>query len=278
MELKGKILGQFKVGEQPQMGTWALPKRAKRQSLVVLGMSRENFPVSHCRWKKLEFHCDNSQSIWQSAVSRSDSSKPPKLSFNRLQLTDEECSGLQRRNFGRFISREAVLDEEYWTASWLRAEAHWESLSYMRHVDSYKRKYAEQVKKEEKNIRRTVLNSVVGTLDLSIRQFLRGETYPGEIKRPWAILASHEPYDTYKYAYVANVCVLKFARRKGIALNMLYLATDVASLAGMKQLFVHVNADNLPALELYKKTGFKIVEAASSPISKDQMLLMNVEL
>ena len=36
-----------------------------------------------------------------------------------------------------------------------------------------------QVKKEEKNIRRTVLNSVVGTLDLSICQFLRGETYPG---------------------------------------------------------------------------------------------------
>ncbi|PSR90098.1 Acyl-CoA N-acyltransferase protein [Actinidia chinensis var. chinensis] len=302
MELQGKILGQFKVGEQPQMGTWALPKRAKRQSLVVLGMSRENFAVSHCRWKNLEFHCDNSQSIWQSAVSRSDSSKPPKLSFNRLQLTDEECSGLQRRNFGRFISREAVLDEEYWTAAWLRAEAHWESLSYMRHVDSYKRKYAEQefyalkrrctgqdgnslkcfcfvaVKKEEKNIRRTVLNSVVGTLDLSIRQFLRGETYPGEIKRPSAILESHEPHDTHKYAYVANVCVLKFARRKGIALNMLYLATDVASLAGMKQLFVHVNADNLPAQELYKKTGFKIVEAASSPVSKDQMLLMNVEL
>ncbi|GFZ18073.1 acyl-CoA N-acyltransferases (NAT) superfamily protein [Actinidia rufa] len=112
MELKGKVLGQFKVGEQPQMGTWALPKRAKRQSLVVLSMSR---------WKNLEFHCDNSQSIWQSAVSRSDSSKPPKLSFNRLQLTDEECSGLQRRNFGRFISREAVLDEEYWVDSSMAA-------------------------------------------------------------------------------------------------------------------------------------------------------------
>lgn len=36
-----------------------------------------------------------------------------------------------------------------------------------------------QVKKEEKNVRRTVLNSVVGTLDLSIRQYLQGETYPG---------------------------------------------------------------------------------------------------
>lgn len=27
---------------------------------------------------------------------------------------------------------------------------------------------------------------------------------------------------------------------------------------GMKQLFVHVNADNKPAQELYKKTGFKV--------------------
>lgn len=39
-----------------------------------------------------------------------------------------------------------------------------------------------QVKKEEKNIRRTVLNSVVGTLDLSIRLLFRGETYPGVCK------------------------------------------------------------------------------------------------
>lgn len=36
-----------------------------------------------------------------------------------------------------------------------------------------------QVKKEEKNVRRTVLNSVVGTLDLSIRKFVQRERYPG---------------------------------------------------------------------------------------------------
>ncbi|RVW35325.1 hypothetical protein CK203_046436 [Vitis vinifera] len=115
-----------------------------------------------------------------------------------------------------------------------------------------------EVKKEEKNIRRTVLNSVVGTLDLSIRQYIRGETYPGEIKRLSSVLASPEPFDAHKYAYIANVCVSKFARRQGIALNMLSLANDVASSAGMKQLFVHVNADNKPAQELYKRTGFKV--------------------
>lgn len=40
----------------------------------------------------------------------------PELSFNRLQLTDQECAGLQRRNFGRFVAREALLDEEYWVS------------------------------------------------------------------------------------------------------------------------------------------------------------------
>ncbi|XAR51059.1 hypothetical protein NMG60_11005580 [Bertholletia excelsa] len=302
MELKGKFLPQLKVGEQPPTTTWVLARLPKRQSLVVISFIREAFPLSHSRRKTLEVHSDNSQSIWQSAVFRNDSSNLPELSFNRLQHSELEDSALQRRNFGRFVAYEAVLDEEYWTAAWLRAEAHWESLSYMRNVDIYKRKYAEQefyalkrrctgqdgnslkcfcfvaVKKADKNKRRTVLNSVVGTLDLSIRQFLHGEKYPGEVKKLSAIFASQEPYEANKYAYVANVCVSKFARRQGIASNMIHLATDVASLAGMKQLYVHVNADNKPAQELYKKTGFKVVEAASSPLSKDQRLLMSMDV
>ncbi|XP_017232341.1 GCN5-related N-acetyltransferase 6, chloroplastic [Daucus carota subsp. sativus] len=274
----------------------------KRNSLVVVNSYREDFPVSYCRWKTLEVQCGNDQSIRQLAVSKGDNSKLPELIFNRLQLSDQEYCGLLRRNFGNFVAREAVLDEEYWVAAWLRAEAHWESLSYMRHVDSYKRKYAEQefyalkrrccrqegkslkcccfvaVKKEDKNVRRTVLNSVVGTMDLSIRQFVQGETYPGEVNRLSAVLASQEPFDAHKYAYIANVCVSKYARRQKIASNMVYLATDMATSECMKQLFVHVNVDNKPAQELYKKTGFKIVSAASTPLSKDQRLLMCMEL
>lgn len=76
---------------------------------------RETFPVSYSRLKSLEVHCDHDQSIRHSAVSKSDSSSwLPELSFNRLQLSESEYCGLQRRNFGRFIAREAVLDEEYW--------------------------------------------------------------------------------------------------------------------------------------------------------------------
>ncbi|KAL6519048.1 hypothetical protein OROHE_017472 [Orobanche hederae] len=168
--------------------------------------SRETFPSQYSRWKNLEVHCNNDQSVRHLSLSKKESSKLRELSFDRLQLTDEECTGLKRRNFGRFVAREAMLDEEYWTAAWLRAEAHWEPLSYMRHADSYKRKYAEQefyalkrrcyrqegnvlncfccvaVKKEDKNVRRTVLNSIVGTLDLSVKQFTQGKKHPGLIK------------------------------------------------------------------------------------------------
>lgn len=38
-----------------------------------------------------------------------------------------------------------------------------------------------QVRKEERDIKRSVIKSVVGTLDLSIRFFLQGETFPGVI-------------------------------------------------------------------------------------------------
>lgn len=75
---------------------------------------RESFSNSCSRWKSLEVHCNNSQSTEQSAASTSDSQRLPELSFNRLQPSDNDCDGLLRRLFGRFLAREAVLDEEYW--------------------------------------------------------------------------------------------------------------------------------------------------------------------
>ncbi|RAL38972.1 unnamed protein product [Cuscuta campestris] len=299
MELRSDFLPQLKIREQELTGF--VSKRVRNYSLIVANLfTRETLHVSFDRWKNLEVHCNDDQSIRHSHLSKTDSTKNklPELSFNRLQPT-EEYYGLKKRSFGRFVAREAMLDEEYWAASWLRAEAHWESLSFTRHVDAYKRNYAEQefyalrqrcsvqdgrslkcfcfvtVKKEEKNVRRTVLNSVVGTLDLSIRQYVQGETYPGEVKRQSGIFA---PFDTHRYAYIANVCVAKFARRQGIASNMLYLATEVATSEGMNQLFVHVDEGNKCALDLYRKVGFEVVEAASSQVSNDLRLLMSMEL
>ncbi|XP_031100600.1 uncharacterized protein LOC116004617 [Ipomoea triloba] len=298
MVLRSEFLPRLKFREDEFGGF--MPKQLKNDSLGVVNMfSRETLHVSYDRWKNLEVHCNNDQSIHHSPLSKSDSTKHKllELSFNRLQPTEEHC-GLKKHSFGRFVAREAMLAEEYWAASWLRAEAHCESLSGMRHVDTYKRKYAEQefyalkrrcsgqdgkslkcfcfvaVKKEEKNVRRTVLNSVVGTLDLSIRLFVQGETYPGEVKRQSGVFA---PFDVHRYAYIANVSVAKYARRQGIASNMLYLAADVAMSEGMKKLFVHVNEKNKIALDLYRKVGFEVVKAASSHVSSEQKLLMSME-
>ncbi|CAI9106115.1 OLC1v1005183C1 [Oldenlandia corymbosa var. corymbosa] len=307
MELRTAFLPQLEV-RQPQL-TGFFPRRLtmKREleTPVVVAVSnsnRDTFPTSHCGWKHLEVHSNDHQRVRHLPLPKVESPKGPELSFIRLQPTDQETAGLYMRKFGRFVAREALLDEEIWTAAYLRAEAHWESVSYMRHVDNYKIKYAEQefyalkrrcsgqdgnslkcfcfvaVKKEEKNVRRTVINSVVGTLDLSVRQFVQGETYPGEVNRVSPVLVRHDPFDRHKYAYISNVCVAKYARRQGIASNLLYLATEVATTTGLKQLFVHVNADNKPAQELYEKTGFKIVEASASTLSKDQRLLMSIDL
>ncbi|XP_021727950.1 uncharacterized protein LOC110695064 [Chenopodium quinoa] len=296
VEFQGSIFHQIRAEIPPVIK----PNNTHIGILRIPSTFGENFPYSCSRWKSVEVHCNNSQSLQHSAVSTSDSQRLPELSFNRLQPCDKECDGLRRHKFGRFLAREAVLDEEYWTAAWLRAEAHWESVSYMRHIEAFKRKYAEQefyalksrcsgqdgnslkclclvaMKREEKNVRRTVLNSVVGTLDLSIRQFLQGEIYPGETKRSSGILASQVPFDAHKYAYVANVCVSKFVRRQGIASNLLHLATDVAVTSGMKQLFVHVNLDNKAAQELYSKAGFEIVEGASSASEVQRLLMLKV--
>eukprot|EP00252_Welwitschia_mirabilis_P007199 TRINITY_DN1834_c0_g1_i6.p1 TRINITY_DN1834_c0_g1~~TRINITY_DN1834_c0_g1_i6.p1 ORF type:complete len:185 (-),score=26.70 TRINITY_DN1834_c0_g1_i6:423-977(-) len=178
----------------------------------------------------------------------------------------------------------------------MRAESHYEAQPYDRFVDSHKRKFAEQefnalkrrcfgrdghslkcfcivaVKREEKSSRRTVLNSVVGTLDLSIRQLLHGETFPGEHVKGCVYLSNKSGHS--RYGYVANVCVAKYARRQGIASNMLHLAIEIAGLSGVKDVYVHVNTDNKGAQQLYRNIGFKRVEEATSFLLKERKELL----
>lgn len=52
--------------------------------------------------------------------------KDPNLQFNKLQQSEGDLLIQESRLFGDFVAREAILDEEYWTAAWLRAESHWE--------------------------------------------------------------------------------------------------------------------------------------------------------
>lgn len=53
-----------------------------------------------------------------------------------------------------------------------------------------------------------------------------------EIKRQSGVLASKQPFDAHKYAYISNVVVAKYVRRRGIASNMLGLATHIATYVG----------------------------------------------
>ncbi|KAD6455104.1 hypothetical protein E3N88_09810 [Mikania micrantha] len=164
----------------------------------------------------------------------------------------------KKHEFGQFVTREAILDEEYWAAAWLRAETHWENRAEDRFADSYKKKFTEQefnalkrqseiklgqksacivtVKKGHRHEKHAVLKSVVGTLDVSIRPFLHGETFPGEKIKAHILHTMERKEPRSQYGYVANLCVAKFARRQGIARNMLHFAIDSAISDGLKSL------------------------------------------
>ncbi|CAK7352456.1 unnamed protein product [Dovyalis caffra] len=207
------------------------------------------------------------------------------LRFDRLQVPEKELVHESKFEFGQFVAREAVIDEEHWAAAWLRAESHWEGRNY-RYVDNYKRKFAEQefhamkrrrtslhgqkcrciitVRKEDKHVKRTVLKCVVGTLDLSIRCLLHGETFPGErVKAP--LFCSIHGTGPNRYGYVANLCVAKSARCRGIATNMLHFAMELVKSNGIEHVYVHVHRNNTPAQELYEKMGFEVgIQSAQS--------------
>ncbi|CAI8589758.1 unnamed protein product [Vicia faba] len=219
------------------------------------------------------------------------------LRFDRLQPSDYELVRERRFEFGQFVARDAVLDEEYWTAAWLRAESHWENRTYERYVDIYKRKFAEQefnavkrrckvqngdscaciiaVRKEQKNVKRSIIKSVVGTLDLNIRYLLQGETFPGErVKTPFSCSTNRTPPS--RYGYIANLCVTKSARRQGIASNMMYFAVESAKSNGVRQVYVHVDRNNMPAQLLYQKMGFEMVETANSRLLLEKTYLLRL--
>lgn len=229
------------------------------------------------------------------SVPQIETQRLPDLRFDRLQIPEKELVHENKFEFGQFMAREAMIDEEYWTAAWLRAENHWEDRPFVRHADSFKRKFAEQefhamkrrresphgqkcrcivtVRKEDKTIKRTVLKSVVGTLDLSIGCLLYGEKFPGErVKAP--LFCSIDGLGPNRYGYVSNLCVSKSARRLGIASNMLHFAIESVRSNAVEDVYIHVNRNNRPAQDLYHKMGFEIVEMASPQLLEEQTYLL----
>lgn len=224
-------------------------------------------------------------------------SRPPDIRFDRIQTADE-CDTIDKLEFGQYVAREALVDEEYWTAAWLRAESHWENRPPERYMESYKRKFADQefsalkkkcngkllqkcncivvMKKEDKNIKRTVIKSIVGTLDLSIKYLSEGEDF-SEINPMKPTFSSTNRMSHHRYAYVSNLCVSKHARRKGIASNMLRFAIQSAKQKGIEHIFVHVHKENTRALDLYTKMGFEFMEMDTLNSLADENYLMKLK-
>ncbi|KAL9660370.1 hypothetical protein QQ045_025183 [Rhodiola kirilowii] len=203
--------------------------------------------------------------------------QPPTLKFNKLQPSDQELKDGIMIDFDQLLAREAQLDEELWAAAWLRAASHWEDRVNDRYAHSYKKKFAEQefnalrkqckghngqnfkcivVVKQQHDMMHTAIKSVLGTLDLSFRYLLQGETFPGEkVKAP--LFCSINMAEKTKYAYVANVCVAKAARRQGIASIMMRLAIELTRTNGLAEVYVHVHRKNVAAQGMYHKMGFE---------------------
>ncbi|CAN6478353.1 unnamed protein product [Victoria cruziana] len=276
---------------------WSSSRRGRIDRSVVRASSASptTQTVSTSRQTQREAHresANDSKSFHMLPGSEIPVHRSSELQFDKLVEADQQDGSELRKAFGHFVVREAVIDEEYWTAAWLRAESQYEGQPHNRYVDSYKRQFAEQeynslkrrcasqltakctciVAVKEDGAKRTILNSIVGTLDLSIRSLHHGESFPGEHVKPG--IQQLYRRDTQRYAYVANVCVAKFARRQGIASNMLQLAIEAAKESGARQVFIHVDRNNRAAQQLYEKIGFQTVEKATPHLLAEQQYLM----
>ncbi|EFJ45206.1 hypothetical protein VOLCADRAFT_106017 [Volvox carteri f. nagariensis] len=96
---------------------------------------------------------------------------------------------------------------------------------------------------------------VVGSLDLNV-----GHTLPSE-----ELIGRHPQFDPrHRRAYLSNVCVAPAARRLGVARSLLRHVEEVARGAGVQWLYVHVVANNTPAVALYcNALGFQVEQSES---------------
>ncbi|RZB55288.1 uncharacterized protein LOC114391989 [Glycine soja] len=211
------------------------------------------------------------------------------LNFGRLQPSDEELGPHKRFEFGNFVAREALLEEEYWSAACLRAEE-WANRTDKLYVVDRQRNFAEQefnaikkrckelqdghsstciitVRKPQKNVKLPIIESVVGTLDLNIIYLRRGETFPGIDRTA-----------SSRYGYIANLCVAKSLYRKGVASKMLYFAVESAKSTGVSRVYAHVDRNNKPAQILYQNLGFEIIDTANPLLLKNQTSLLFLQM
>jgi GNAT superfamily N-acetyltransferase len=72
-----------------------------------------------------------------------------------------------------------------------------------------------------------------------------------------------ESVGSAKKLYVMDLAIRKSARRLGLASRLLDFIEDYARDEEYKELYIHVEKSNIPALSLYRKRGFMTIESAS---------------
>ncbi|CAI0387455.1 unnamed protein product [Linum tenue] len=80
------------------------------------------------------------------------------------------------------------------------------------------------------------------------------------------------------YDYISDLTVARIVRHHGIATNMMQFAIETAKSNGVEVMYVHVDRNNKPALQLFEKMGFEMIEEASEGLVEDNTYLLRCSL
>ena len=72
------------------------------------------------------------------------------------------------------------------------------------------------------------------------------------------IIGAIEPYSKTRLGHIYTINVLKKYRRRGVASNLLSAMEKILDELGIETCYLEARADNVAALELYRKHGYKI--------------------
>ncbi|XP_024390132.1 GCN5-related N-acetyltransferase 6, chloroplastic isoform X4 [Physcomitrium patens] len=193
------------------------------------------------------------------------------LAYLKPVNSDNESQNLKNRcsaTYNHFDIHEARLEYELKDAAWLRADAYSEQQPFTRYVDSFKKKFAEQVRYpiHYQQIQLRWTGKIVRRIDKCSERLI-------------LVFIAHLLVNLLgglPYGYIANVCVEKSARKQGIASALLERAVQIGRDWGLNAIYVHTHATNEPAFKLYVKKGFEALQSGSSQKLVDGNILLRL--
>jgi ribosomal protein S18 acetylase RimI-like enzyme len=103
----------------------------------------------------------------------------------------------------------------------------------------------------------------MGSVEVSVHEFYGTE------------LGKRRPAGTV--LYITEVAVLPEARRTGAATRLMLGVDELASLKGIESLYLHVDVNNLAAITLYEKAGYRIIgKYDSHPMFEEFTMRLNL--